>query len=97
MAQKGASYDAVKSEYQNSLENELPTSSSLQSSMAYEDNDDLEESSSSRKGSSSGISARKEKSKTPVLDNFERSYESAEQNRFICCCRSKKLKSKSKY
>ena len=46
----GASYDAVKSEYQNSyLENELPTSSSLQSSMAYEDNDDLEESSSSRK------------------------------------------------
>ena len=83
MAQMGASYDAVKSEYQNSyLENELPTSSSLQSSMAYEDNDDLEESSSSRKGSSSSISARKEKSKTPVLDNFGKDLtKAAEQNR----------------
>ncbi len=83
MAQLGASYDAVKSEYQNShLENELPPSSSLQSSMGYDDNDDLDESSSSRKSSSSSISARKEKSKTPVLDNFGKDLtKAAEQNR----------------
>ena len=83
MAQLGASYDAVKSEYQNShLENERPPSSSLQSSMGYDDNDDLDESSSSRKSSSSSISARKEKSKTPVLDNFGKDLtKAAEQNR----------------
>ena len=83
MAQMGASYDAVKSEYQNShLENELPSSSTPQSSMEYDDNDDLEESSSSRKSSSSSASGRKEKSKTPVLDNFGKDLtKAAEQNR----------------
>ncbi|MEC8458202.1 MAG: ATP-dependent Clp protease ATP-binding subunit [Bacteroidota bacterium] len=84
MAQLGASYDAVKSEYQNShLENELPPSSSLQSSMGYDDNDDLDESSSSSKSSSSSsTSARKERSKTPVLDNFGKDLtKAAEQNR----------------
>ena len=83
MAQMGASYDAVKSEYQNShLENELPSSSAPQSSMEYDDNDDLEESSSSRKSSSSSASGRKEKSKTPVLDNFGKDLtKAAEQNR----------------
>ena len=83
MAQMGASYDAVKSEYQNShLENELPSSSTPQSSMDYDDNDDLEESSSSRKSSSSSASGRKEKSKTPVLDNFGKDLtKAAEQNR----------------
>ncbi len=83
MAQMGASYDAVKSEYQNShLENELPSSSTPQSSMDYDDNDDLEESSSSRKSSSSSASGRKEKSKTPVLDNFGKDLtKAAEQNK----------------
>jgi len=83
MAQMGASYDAVKSEYQNShLENELPSSSTPQSSMDYDDSDDMEESSSSRKSSSSGTSGRKEKSKTPVLDNFGKDLtKAAEQNR----------------
>jgi ATP-dependent Clp protease ATP-binding subunit ClpC len=83
MAQMGASYDAVKSEYQNShLENELPPSSMPQSSMDYDDNDELEESSSSRKSSSSSTSGRKEKSKTPVLDNFGKDLtKAAEQNR----------------
>lgn len=81
MAQMGASYDAVKSEYQNShLENELP--STPQSSMDYDDNDDLEESSSSRKSASSSASGRKEKSKTPVLDNFGKDLtKAAEQNK----------------
>ena len=83
MAQMGASYDAVKSEYQNShLENELPSSSTPQSSMDYDDSDDMEESSSSRKSSSSSASGRKEKSKTPVLDNFGKDLtKAAEQNR----------------
>lgn len=83
MAQMGASYDAVKSEYQNShLENELPSSSTPQSSMDYDDNDDLEESSSSRKSASSSASGRKEKSKTPVLDNFGKDLtKAAEQNK----------------
>ena len=83
MAQMGASYDAVKSEYQNShLENELPSSSTPQSSMDYDDNDELEESSSSRKSSSSSASGRKEKSKTPVLDNFGKDLtKAAEQNK----------------
>ncbi len=83
MAQMGASYDAVKSEYQNShLENELPSSSTPQSSMEYDDNDYLEESSSSRKSSSSSASGRKEKSKTPVLDNFGKDLtKAAEQNK----------------
>ena len=83
MAQMGASYDAVKSEYQNShLENKLPSSSSPQSSMDYDDSDDMEESSSSRKSSSSSASSRKEKSKTPVLDNFGKDLtKAAEQNK----------------
>ena len=81
MAQMGASYDAVKSEYQSShLENELP--STPEPSMDYDDNDDLEESSSSRKSTSSSSTSRKEKSKTPVLDNFGKDLtKAAEQNK----------------
>ena len=83
MAQMGASYDAVKSEYQNShLENQLPSSSTPQSSMDYDDSDDMEEGSSFRKSSSSSASGRKEKSKTPVLDNFGKDLtKAAEQNK----------------
>ncbi len=50
--------------------------------MDYDDSDDMEESSSSRKSSSSSASGRKEKSKTPVLDNFGKDLtKAAEQNR----------------
>ncbi|MEL0109563.1 MAG: ATP-dependent Clp protease ATP-binding subunit [Cryomorphaceae bacterium] len=84
MAQMGASYDAVKGEYQNNhLENELP-SSSASPSMSYDDGGELEESGPSRRSSSGGSSqqGRKEKSKTPVLDNFGKDLtKAAEQNR----------------
>lgn len=84
MAQMGASYDAVKGEYQNNhLENELP-SSSASPSMSYDDGGELEESGPSRRSSSGGSSqqSRKEKSKTPVLDNFGKDLtKAAEQNR----------------
>ena len=84
MAQMGASYDAVKGEYQNNhLENELP-SSSVSPSMSYDDDGELEESGPSRRSSSGGSSqqGRKEKSKTPVLDNFGKDLtKAAEQNR----------------
>ena len=50
--------------------------------MDYDDSDDMEESSSSRKSSSSSASSRKEKSKTPVLDNFGKDLtKAAEQNK----------------
>ena len=84
MAQMGASYDAVKGEYQNNhLENELP-SSSASPSMSYDDGSELEESGPSRRSASGGSSqqGRKEKSKTPVLDNFGKDLtKAAEQNR----------------
>ncbi len=84
MSQMGASYDAVKGEYQNNhLENELP-SSSASPSMSYDDGSEFDESSSSRRSSSGGSSqqGRKEKSKTPVLDNFGKDLtKAAEQNR----------------
>ena len=84
MAQMGASYDAVKGEYQNNhLENELP-SSSASPSMSYDDGGELEENGPSRRSSSGGSSqqGRKEKSKTPVLDNFGKDLtKAAEQNR----------------
>jgi ATP-dependent Clp protease ATP-binding subunit ClpC len=85
MAQMGASYDAVKGEYQNNhLENELP-SSSASPSMSYDDDGgELEESGPSRRSASGGSSqqGRKEKSKTPVLDNFGKDLtKAAEQNR----------------
>ena len=84
MAQMGASYDAVKGEYQNNhLESELPPSTSAPS-LSYDDGDDLEDSSASRRGSASGSSnqGRKEKSKTPVLDNFGKDLtKAAEQNK----------------
>ena len=84
MAQMGASYDAVKGEYQNNhLENELP-STSASPSMSYDDGGELEESEPSRRSSSGASSqkGRKEKSKTPVLDNFGKDLtKAAEQNR----------------
>ena len=84
MAQMGASYDAVKGEYQNNhLENELP-SSSASPSMSYDDGGELEDNGPSRRSSSGGSSqqGRKEKSKTPVLDNFGKDLtKAAEQNR----------------
>jgi len=88
MAQLGASYDAVKSEYQaNHLEDESPAGSSS-TSMGYDDDSELEDASGSRSrgsgpsGSSSGTTGRKEKSKTPVLDNFGKDLtKAAELNR----------------
>lgn len=84
MAQMGASYDAVKGEYQNNhLENELP-SSSASPSLSHDDGGELEESGPSRRSPSGGSSqqGRKEKSKTPVLDNFGKDLtKAAEQNR----------------
>jgi ATP-dependent Clp protease ATP-binding subunit ClpC len=73
MAQMGASYDAVKSEYQNNhLESDAPESErreqGLSSSMSYEEGDAGEAADSGRR--SSPVGGRKEKSKTPVLDNF---------------------------
>lgn len=86
MSQMGASYDAVKGEYQNNhLEDELPPSAPSTPSMSYDDGGEFEDSSARGRSSSGGSSSsqgRKEKSKTPVLDNFGKDLtKAAEQNR----------------
>jgi len=74
MSQFGASYDAVKSEYQsNYIETDTadePKDDLSSPSMSYDEGEMDEGStpSSSRRNSPAG--GRKEKSKTPVLDNF---------------------------
>jgi ATP-dependent Clp protease ATP-binding subunit ClpC len=74
MAQFGASYDAVKSEYQsNYIETdtpEEPTDHLSSPSMSYDEGDMDEGSAPSSGRRSSPVGGRKEKSKTPVLDNF---------------------------
>ena len=86
MAQFGASYDAVKSEYQSNYidtEIEEDKDDSIAPSLSFDDPDAEENnpaSSSSRRSSSAG--GRKEKSKTPVLDNFGKDLtRSAEQGK----------------
>lgn len=85
MAQMGASYDAVKSEYQqNYIENESPKQKDSDAPAMSFDEGDLDEpsSSSSSRRPSSGGSGKKEKTKTPVLDNFGKDLtKSAEQGR----------------
>jgi len=74
MAQFGASYDAVKSEYQsNYIETdttEEPTDNLSSPSMSYDEGDMDEGNAPSSGRRSSPVGGRKEKSKTPVLDNF---------------------------
>ena len=72
MAQMGASYDAVKSEYQqNYIDTDSTKKKELDApSMSFEDGGDLDEPTSGSRRSSGGASTKKEKSKTPVLDNF---------------------------
>ncbi len=78
MAQMGASYDAVKSEYTENYLNEgmsaeKPDLSSPELSFensADDDDDDMSAPKSTPNRPSSAASGRKEKSKTPVLDNF---------------------------
>lgn len=84
MAQMGASYDAVKSEYQqNYIENESSKQKDSDApAMSFDEGDLDEPSSSSSRRPSSGGSAKKEKTKTPVLDNFGKDLtKSAEQGR----------------
>lgn len=77
MAQMGASYDAVKSEYQNNyLESEpavdedvRPDTSGTQ--MSFEEGGELDEPTGrSSQGGKSVTPNKRDKSKTPVLDNF---------------------------
>ena len=83
MAQMGASYDAVKSEYQGShLDNESPKESSDSTPSLSFDEGDTDEPSESSSRRPSGGSGKKEKSKTPVLDNFGKDLtRAAEMNR----------------
>lgn len=85
MAQFGASYDAVKSEYQSNYietETEEPKDDLISPSMSYDDPDPEEGSTPSSGRRSSPVGGRKEKSKTPVLDNFGKDLtRSAEQGK----------------
>jgi len=84
MAQMGASYDAVKSEYQqNYIDSDASKKKELDApSMSFEDGGDLDEPTSGSRRSPGSSSGKKEKSKTPVLDNFGKDLtKAAEQNR----------------
>src|SRR6056300_1568401 len=84
MAQMGASYDAVKSEYQqNYIDSDASKKKELDApSMSFEDGDDLDEPTSGSRRSPGSSSGKKEKTKTPVLDNFGKDLtKAAEQNR----------------
>ena len=73
MAQFGASYDAVKSEYQSNYietETEEPKDDLISPSMSYDDADSEESNAPSGSRKNSPVGGKKEKSKTPVLDNF---------------------------
>ena len=73
MAQFGASYDAVKSEYQSNYietETEEPKDDLISHSMSYDDADSEESNAPSGSRKNSPVGGKKEKSKTPVLDNF---------------------------
>ena len=84
MSQLGASYDAVKSEYQN---NHIESDTSLNqekedTAMSFEDGDLDRPSEESARKSSTSATGKKEKSKTPVLDNFGKDLtKAAEQNK----------------
>jgi ATP-dependent Clp protease ATP-binding subunit ClpC len=75
----------VKSEYQSNYietETEEPKDDSISPSMSYDDPDPEEGSTSSSGRRSSPVGGRKEKSKTPVLDNFGKDLtRSAEQGK----------------
>jgi len=84
MAQMGASYDAVKSEYQqNYIDSDASKKKELDApSMSFEDGGDLDEPTSGSRRSPGSSSGKKEKTKTPVLDNFGKDLtKAAEQNR----------------
>jgi len=82
MAQMGASYDAVKSEYQQNYIDTDTDKSKDAPSMSFEDGGDLDEPTSGARRSGGSAGAKKEKSKTPVLDNFGKDLtKAAEQDR----------------
>ena len=84
MAQLGASYDAVKSEYQNNhIESDAPLNPEKDdTAMSYEDGDLDNPGDESARKSSTSAASKKEKSKTPVLDNFGKDLtKEAEQNK----------------
>ena len=84
MAQMGASYDAVKSEYQNNhIESDAPSNQEKEdTAMSFEDGDLDNPGDESPRKSNAPNTGKKEKSKTPVLDNFGKDLtKAAEQNK----------------
>ena len=84
MAQMGASYDAVKSEYQNNhIESDAPSNQEKEdTAMSFEDGDLDNPGDESPRKSNGPTTGKKEKSKTPVLDNFGKDLtKAAEQNK----------------
>ena len=84
MAQMGASYDAVKSEYQNNhIESDAPSNQDKEdTAMSFEDGDLDNPGDESPRKSNGPTTGKKEKSKTPVLDNFGKDLtKAAEQNK----------------
>jgi ATP-dependent Clp protease ATP-binding subunit ClpC len=84
MAQMGASYDAVKSEYQNNhIESDAPSNQEKEdTAMSFEDGDLDNPGDESPRKSNGPNTGKKEKSKTPVLDNFGKDLtKAAEQNK----------------
>lgn len=84
MAQMGASYDAVKSEYQNNhIESDAPSNQEKEdTAMSFEDGDLDNPGDEPPRKSNGPTTGKKEKSKTPVLDNFGKDLtKAAEQNK----------------
>jgi ATP-dependent Clp protease ATP-binding subunit ClpC len=84
MAQMGASYDAVKSEYQNNhIESDAPSNQDKEdTAMSFEDGDLDNPGDEPPRKSNGPTTGKKEKSKTPVLDNFGKDLtKAAEQNK----------------
>ena len=84
MAQMGASYDAVKSEYQNNhIQSDAPLNQEKEdTAMSFEDDDLDNPGDESPRKSNGPATGNKEKSKTPVLDNFGKDLtKAAEQNK----------------